>query len=284
MVLRSTGFGASMMQKVNAGFRGQSVGRKKEVDSRVHWFGQEVGFCSLLDSVLDDNLKAVEERIWHIIHMPKSAVWRVECRGNFEAYVLKAHHNDPYAAFLNKIADSPPGAVPTLIAKPTQLLVQAYLCYMSDEGDTMQTGVEGRGNAFNSIRNQLGGVSGTLKEFGEDAGLKKNAVTAKLMEHLKGSNNPKRAKTFDLEDHLPLLFKACFDGPVYKQWHTKVKIWTRFLVGITLIARSADVTEYCPEFDGVEYPEDPMDYTTENIPKSLVLVFKNWKGRPEWHK
>jgi hypothetical protein len=23
---------------------------------------------------------------------------------------------------------------------------------------------------------------------------------------------------------------------------------------------------------------------TENIPKSLVLVFKDWKGCPEWHK
>jgi hypothetical protein len=52
---------------------------KKEVDSRLHRFGREVGFCSLemLGSVLDDHLKAVEERIWHIIHMPKSAVWRV---------------------------------------------------------------------------------------------------------------------------------------------------------------------------------------------------------------
>jgi hypothetical protein len=39
----------------------------------------------------------------------------------------------------------------------------------------------------------------------------------------------------------------------------KVKIWTRFLGGIALIACSSDVTEYCPEFDGVEYPEDPMD-------------------------
>jgi hypothetical protein len=63
-----------------------------------------------------------------------------------------------------------------------------------------------------------------------------------------------------------------------------VKIWTRFLVGIALIAHSSDVTEYCSEFDSVEYPEDPMDYTTENIPKSRVLVFKDWKGRPEWHQ
>lgn len=93
----------------------------------------------------------MEERIHHIIHMPKSAVWPVECQGNFESYILKAHSNDPYAAFLNKIADPPPGAVPILIAKPTQVLVQAYLCYMSDKGDTMQTGVEGHGNVFNSI-------------------------------------------------------------------------------------------------------------------------------------
>lgn len=123
-----------------------------------------------------------------------------------------------------------------------------------------------------------------MKEFGKSAGLQKNAATAKLLEHLKGSNNPKRAKSFDMEDHLPLLFQACFAGAVFKQWHKKVKIWARFLVGIALIARSSDVTEYCPEFDDVEYPEDPMDYMTENIPKHLVLVFKDWKGHPEWHK
>jgi hypothetical protein len=94
------------------------------------------------------------------------------------------------------------------------------------------------------------------------------------MEHLQGSNNPKRSKTFDMEDHLPLLFQAFFAGAVFKTWRKKV----RSLVGITLIARSSDVIEYCPEFDRVEYPEDTMDYMAENIPKSLImLVFKNWK-------
>jgi hypothetical protein len=57
--------------------------------------------------------------------------------GNFESYVLKAHSNNPYAAFINKITDPTPGAVHTLIAKPTQLLVQAYLCCMSDKDDYM---------------------------------------------------------------------------------------------------------------------------------------------------
>jgi hypothetical protein len=95
---------------------------------------------------------------------------------------------------LNKIADPLLGAAPKLIATPTQLLVQAYSCYMSDKGDTMQTGVKGPGNVFNFIQNRLGGVSGTLKEFDESTGLQKNAATAKLMEHLKGSNNPKRSK------------------------------------------------------------------------------------------
>jgi hypothetical protein len=78
--------------------------------------------------------------------MPKSAVWWVECQGNFESYILKAHSNDPCAASFNNIADPLPGAVPTIIAKPTQLLIQAYLCYTSDKGDTtIQTGVEGPG-------------------------------------------------------------------------------------------------------------------------------------------
>jgi hypothetical protein len=67
--------------------------------------------------------------------------------------------------FLLGIENPKPDEPRKAIYRPSQLLVHAYICHRSDEGDKMQVGVKGRSNAFHSVRGRLGAVSGALKEF-----------------------------------------------------------------------------------------------------------------------
>ncbi len=122
---------------------------------------------------------------------------------------------------------------------------------MSNEGDKMQVGLEGRLNAFHSVRGRLGAVSGTLREFGIPTGLEKDATTSKLVDHLRESNDPRRAPAFSLEEALPKLFHALFTLNTFPTWSKKVRVWARSLVTIDLTARSSDVTYYCPKLENM---------------------------------
>jgi hypothetical protein len=257
---------------------------EKLVDSRVHRFGRDVGFIdSDTEHVeLDNHLQKVQERLRHLPRCANSEPWRVENQGNFECYVLKAHPQAPYARFLERIQTPKPGQKERLL-KPSHVLVGAYIMHMSDEGDTMDLGIDGRKNAFNAVRGRLGAISGTLKDFGLGA-YEKNADTAKLMEALKAGNNPKRAKVLNLDEDLPALYLANFSGKVFHSESKRVRTWSRLLVALAVIGRSSDVTEYCPIIEEVEYPTDPQDYFPDGLPRFIVLVWKDWKGRPSWHK
>jgi hypothetical protein len=156
--------------------------------------------------------------------------------------------------------------------------------HMLDEGDIMDMGIDGRKNAFNAVCGGcLGAISGTLKDFGLGP-YKKNVDTAKLMEALKAGNNPKRAKALNLDEDLPALYLANFSGKVFHSESKRVRTWSRLLVALAVIGRSSAVTEYCPIIKEVEYPTDPQDYFPDGLPRFIVLVWKDWKGRPSWHK
>jgi hypothetical protein len=258
---------------------------QKLVDSRVHRYGREAGYSNGEDeSHFDSHLKAVEERLRNISYLKNSGPWRITNQGNFECYVLKAHATDPYAIFLLGIENPTPGDPRKAIQRPSQLLVQAYICHMSNEGDKMQVGIEGRSNAFHSVRGRLGAVSGTLREFGIPTGLEKDATTSKLVDHLRESNDPQRAPAFSLEEALPKLFHALFTLNTFSTWSKKVRVWARLLVTIALIARSSDVTDYCPKLENIKLPDDPMDFTPDGMPRFLQVTFDDWKGRPAWSK
>jgi hypothetical protein len=257
----------------------------KLVDSRVHRYGREVGYPNGEDETnFDGHLKAVEERLRNMSYLKKSGPWRITNQGNFECYVLKAHPTDPYSKFLLEIENSQPGMARIEILRPSQRLIQSYICHMSDEGDKMNVGVEGRTNAFNSVRGRLGAVSGTLREFGCPDGLEKDANTSKLVDHLKESNDPRRAPAFSLDEALPKLFRALFVLNVFPTWAKKVRVWARLLVMIALIARSSDITDYCPKFETLKFPDDPVDFTPDGIPRYVEVCFTDWKGRPDWSK
>jgi hypothetical protein len=234
---------------------------QKLVNSRVHLYGREVGYSNGEDeSHFDSHLKAVEERLRNISYLKNSGPWRISNQGNFECYVLKAHATDPYAMFLLGIENPKPDEPRKAIHRPSQLLVQAYICHMSDEGDKMQVGVEGRSNDFHSVRGRLGAVSGTLREFGIPTGLEKDATTSKLVDHLRESNDPRIAPAFSLEEALPKLFHTLFTLSTFPTWSKKVRVWPRLLVTIALIARSSDVTDYCPKLENIKIPDDPIEF------------------------
>jgi hypothetical protein len=153
--------------------------------------------------------------------------------------------------------------------------------YMSDEGNTMDLGIDGQKNVFKAVRGHLGAISGTLKDFGLGA-YEKNADTAKLMEALKAGNNPKRAKVLNLDEDLPALYLANFSGKVFHSELMRVRTWSRLRVALAVIGRSLDVTKYCPIIEEVEYPIDSQDYFPDGLPCFIVLVWKDWKGRRPW--
>jgi hypothetical protein len=146
---------------------------------------------------------------------------------------LKAHPQAPYARFLEWIQTPKPGQKERLL-KPSHVLVGAYIMHMSDEGDTMDLGIDGRKNAFNAVRGRLGAISGTLKDFRLGA-YEKNADTAKLMEALRAGNNPKRAKVLNLDEDLPALYLANFSGKVFHSESKRVRTWSRLLVALAVI-------------------------------------------------
>jgi hypothetical protein len=144
---------------------------EKLVDSRVHRFGRDVGFIdSNTEHVeLDNHLQKVQERLRHLPRCANSEPWGVENQGNFQCYVLKAHLRAPYARFLERIQNPKPGQKEKLL-KASHVLVGAYIMHMSDEGDTMDLGIDGQKNAFKApVGGRLGAISGTLKDFGLEA-------------------------------------------------------------------------------------------------------------------
>jgi hypothetical protein len=175
----------------------KKAGAQKGVDSRVHRFGRDVGFHTRENEIIvgDSRLMGAQDRLRQMPYKKDSDPWRVECQGNFECFVLKAHPNSNYAKFLTLLDD---WTEPVMIESPSNVVIASYIMHMADEGLSM--GIEGRGNSYNSIRGRIGAISGTLLEFGNLKGFEKDANTKKFMADLEGNNDPHRAKVFDFEE------------------------------------------------------------------------------------
>ena len=130
-------------------------GRKKDVDSIVHWFAREKGFTMGDDDELigDDFLSLVCERLKNIPTYPKSEKNRVLSQRIFENYVLATQtDNHVYKNFLQKIQNPDEVSEQVVFQKPSNLLLQGYLLYMLDGVDVGIGHVKGRNNKYNSVR------------------------------------------------------------------------------------------------------------------------------------
>ena len=153
----------------NSTHRNGTAGRK-HVNSIVHRFNRIVGFALGDDAEMegDDVLLAVRERIKNITAYPKSEINRVTCQANFENFVLEIFpQSNPYKQFLFSI-QNPKRRDQRMVQflKPSAMLINAYLLYMSDSKNKLTGTHKGRENVYNSIRTRLAGISGTCKELG----------------------------------------------------------------------------------------------------------------------
>ena len=174
----------------NPAHRNGTVGRK-HVDSIVHRFHRIVGFASADDAEWegDDVLMEVRERIKNITAYPKSEISRVTCQANFENFVLEIFpRTNPYKKFLLSIQNPKARDSRTILfLKPTPMLINAYLLYMSDSKKKLTGTHKGRENVYNSIRTRLAGISGTCKELGYSE-FKIREDTMKLLKKLQGKS------------------------------------------------------------------------------------------------
>jgi hypothetical protein len=168
------------------------------------------------------------------------------------ACAASAHAMDPYALFLLGIENPKPNEPRKAIQRPSQLLVQACICHMSDVKVTRCKLESKTGQMPSTLYvDVLGPVSGTLREFRISTGLETDAPTLKIVDHLRESNDPRRAPAFSLEEALPKLVHALFTLNTFPTWSKKVRVWARSLVTIDLTARSSDVTYYCPKLENM---------------------------------
>ena len=163
-------------------------GLTKVLDSIVHRFDRVIGFSMGDEDELigDLNLTDVRNRMKQIRSFPKSEANRVACQGNFENFVLAtATNRNPYKRFLRSLQNpEKKSRMKITYVRPSDLLIQSYLLYMSDSAYSIG-GFKGRGNAYNSVRTRLAGISGTCKEFGLGP-LKHRSDTLKLLKELQG--------------------------------------------------------------------------------------------------
>ena len=143
---------------------------KKYVDSIVHRFQRVIGFSHGDEEEYEDdeNLQEFREQMLQIPSLPKSEVNRVLCQALFESWVLSTTiRTNPYRRFLEEISNPNP-KYPKIVSymPPTDLLIQGYILYMSNEKNKLTGSHYGRGNVYNSIRTRIAGVSGTCKELG----------------------------------------------------------------------------------------------------------------------
>ena len=174
----------------NSAHRNGTAGRK-QVDSIVHRFNRIVGFASADDAEWegDDVLMEVRDRIKNITAYPKSEINRVTCQANFENFVLEIFpRSNPYKKFLLSIQNPKTRDQRTVhFLKPTPMLINAYLLYMSDSKKKLTGTHKGRENAYNSIRTRFAGISGTCKELGYSE-FKIREDTMKLLKKLQGKS------------------------------------------------------------------------------------------------
>jgi hypothetical protein len=48
---------------------------------------------------------------------------------------------------------------------------------------------------------------------------------------------------------------------------------------LALIAHSSDVMDCCPKFKTLKFPDDPMDFTPDGLPRHAEACFADWKAR-----
>jgi hypothetical protein len=63
-----------------------------------------------------------------------------------------------------------------------------------------------------------------------------------------------------------------------------IKVWCMFLISICMMARAADITQYCPCYEDIELPEGQHLWNLDGIPDWIELGLRDWKCRQKSNK
>lgn len=72
-----------------------------------------------------------------------------------------------------------------------------------------------------------------------------------------------------------------------KGWNEqeKVKHWVMFLFSIVMMARASEVASpYCPVYEDIEFPPVGSGWTTDGLPKYIIISLRHWKKRTSGNK
>ena len=163
--------------------------------------------------------------------------------------------------------------------KPSIILINDYLLHLRRSTEEKKNGIPGRGISYNCIKNYVGAIGSTLRDYGEN-GFDKDADYSKLLSKIKEDSRPNKAIALELQDDLPKLFNAIF-GPYNStpSYFDKVKYWCRIILQISIFARSSDVTTYCPDLENVKFPDNTNHILSDGVPRWIIISFKDWKRR-----
>jgi hypothetical protein len=204
-------------------------------------------------------------------------------QGDFECFVLARHASTRYGRFLKMISSNDrPSSGSLSIQAPSQNIILSYMYYLRDDPQAAEDGL-GRSNKYNSIKTHLGMICGTLYKFGLTT--YKKPVKVRDVLATWSSDLTKRAMPLSIEDDLPRLYQACFNGKIFRTHHKRVHVWTKLLVTIAQIGWKSDICgRYCPQLEHVELPTDRSAYWSDSTPKYLVICFRQWKHKLKWLK
>jgi hypothetical protein len=91
------------------------------------------------------------------------------------------------------------------------------------------------------------------------------------------SQMTRRATAFNPDEALPKLFHASsFALNTLPAWTKKARVWACLLIMLALIAHSSDIMDHCPKLETVKFPDDPIDFTPNGIPRHAEACFADW--------
>jgi hypothetical protein len=255
---------------------------KRDIDSRVHRYGREVGFVDPDDDTYDssddkmeeeedERLRITTQRGLNTPHNADSSLQRIKMQGDFECFVLARHASTRYGRFLKTLSsdDRPPAGSHSIQAPPQNILL-SYMYYLCDDSDDAEDGL-GKSNKYNTIPTHLGMICGTLYEHGLTT-YKKPVKVQDVLATWSGDPT-KRAIPLSIEVDLPRLYQACFHSKIFKMYRKRVQVWTKLLVTIALIGWKSDVCgRYCPQLDHIELPKDQSAFWSDTTPKYIMVI------------
>ena len=272
-------------------------GNKKEVDSIVHRYGREIGFRCANDGAVDpgdERMRASRMRRGQLVYKPKSKQNRCRAQSYLECYALKHHPNNPYSVFLNALKSelpdqqgenyiSPYQETRELMSPSSHLLI-CFVQHLRDGEDLTAmrvpnvVAVPGRMNKGSTIELRIKSLSGVLKEFGQPRLVRTPELQA-YFANWAIADDRCPAVAFHFEEVLPLLWDALWSEQFNESHKKKVETWARLLLQLTVIGRSSDVSEYCPENWSVAFPSNEAHYTLDGMPLWIEVKWLDWKGR-----